>query len=67
LLDAAADKLRALGGWSVTSSMPYKYARRYVEQLANQANINRINNAKLPSPLKPLQTKDREGDFDAFI
>jgi site-specific recombinase XerD len=67
LLDAAADKLRALGGWSVTSSMPYKYARRYVEQLANQANINRINNAKLPSTLNPLQANDPEGDFDAFI
>ncbi|MFP2505029.1 site-specific integrase [Buttiauxella gaviniae] len=45
LLDAAAEQLRILGGWSILSKMPYKYARRFVANLANENNLSRIGNA----------------------
>lgn len=67
LLDAAADQLRRLGGWALTSNMPYKYARRYVEKLANEANINRVeteNNTKTKASQPVL--KINNGEFDAF-
>ena len=47
LLDAAAEQLRLLGGWEVGSRMPYKYARRFVEKLANENNLKRIQQEKL--------------------
>ncbi len=40
-LDAAVEQLRALGGWSVTSNMPLMYAKRFIELVANQANLGR--------------------------
>ncbi|PSV86559.1 site-specific integrase [Photobacterium leiognathi] len=41
LLDAAADQLRVLGGWSETSTMPIRYARRFIEIVANRSNLGR--------------------------
>ncbi|MNC58627.1 hypothetical protein D3C75_1083670 [compost metagenome] len=46
LLDAAAEQLRLLGGWEIGSRMPYKYARRFVEKLANENNLKRIQQEK---------------------
>lgn len=40
-LDAAVEQLRALGGWSVTSNVPLKYAKRFIELVANKANLGR--------------------------
>ncbi|MGY1494979.1 hypothetical protein [Aeromonas dhakensis] len=70
LLDAAAEQLRLLGGWEIGSRMPYKYARRFVEKLANDSNIRRIQQEKdiaginvvAPFPIPLLDN----GDFDEF-
>lgn len=43
LLDAAADQLRILGGWSPLSKMPYRYAKRFLAKVANDSNLKRIN------------------------
>ncbi len=42
LLDAAADQLRVLGGWSEISAMPMRYGKRFIEIVANRSNSNRI-------------------------
>lgn len=44
-LDAAQDKLRYIGGWNPTSSMPQKYGRKYIAKLANRMNRDRIKSA----------------------
>ncbi|MEZ8453216.1 site-specific integrase [Vibrio splendidus] len=44
-LDAAVEKLRSLGGWSVGSKVPLKYASRFVEMVSNQSNIKRTQRA----------------------
>ncbi|CAH6852744.1 Site-specific integrase [Vibrio chagasii] len=41
-MDAAVEKLRTLGGWSVNSKVPLMYANRFVERVSNQSNIRRI-------------------------
>lgn len=66
LLDAAAEQLRILGGWSVTSKMPYKYARRFVSRIANESNLKRTkidnHHKKILEPYN-----NNEGDYDPFI
>lgn len=42
LMDEAKDELRLLGGWSHNSHMPDVYAKRYLSQQANKANLHRI-------------------------
>lgn len=42
LMSEAKDELRILGGWSHDSNMPDLYARRFLSERANIANINRI-------------------------
>ncbi|EJP3243407.1 tyrosine-type recombinase/integrase [Escherichia coli] len=42
LMNEAKDELRILGGWSHDSNMPDLYARRFLSERANLANINRI-------------------------
>lgn len=44
-MDAAVEQLRALGGWSVTSKVPLKYAKRFVEMVSNQSNQRRTKQA----------------------
>ncbi|PSV16535.1 site-specific integrase [Photobacterium kishitanii] len=44
LLDAAADQLRVLGGWSEISTMPMLYGKRFIEIVASRSNSNRIKN-----------------------
>ncbi|ELB7642944.1 site-specific integrase [Vibrio vulnificus] len=44
-MDAAVEQLRALGGWSVTSEVPMKYAKRFVEMVSNQSNQRRTKQA----------------------
>lgn len=41
--DEAKDQLRALAGWSITSNMPNLYAKRFIVESANIANIKRIS------------------------
>jgi hypothetical protein len=45
LLDAAAEQLRLLGGWSEHSKMPWRYARRFVARMANENNLGRTKHA----------------------
>lgn len=50
--------------------MPYKYARRFVEKLANDSNIRRIQQEKEIAginvvPPFPIPLLD-DGDFDEF-
>ncbi|WP_246861124.1 site-specific integrase [Vibrio crassostreae] len=40
-MDAAVEKLRTLGGWSVNSKVPLMYANRFVERVSNHSNIRR--------------------------
>ncbi|EHV4722840.1 site-specific integrase [Escherichia coli] len=42
LMDEAKDELRLLGGWSHNSHMPDLYAKRFLSQQANTANLQRI-------------------------
>ncbi|HHD2910324.1 TPA: site-specific integrase, partial [Klebsiella quasipneumoniae] len=42
LMDEAKDELRLLGGWSHNSHMPDVYAKRFLSQQANTANLRRI-------------------------
>lgn len=44
-LESAQDKLRYLGGWSLTSKMPQRYGRKYIAKLANRMNRDRIESA----------------------
>lgn len=45
VLEPAIEQLRALGGWSVTSKVPLRYTRRFVEVVSNQSNYKRTKNA----------------------
>ncbi|MFB1072238.1 site-specific integrase [Vibrio diabolicus] len=58
LLDVAADKLRVLGGWSLTSTMPMRYANRFIEKVANESNIRRTNMVTKRSQTPLTSTKD---------
>ncbi|QIZ53215.1 site-specific integrase [Dickeya zeae] len=42
LMEEAKDELRLMGGWSPRSKMPDLYARRFLSEQANIANIQRI-------------------------
>lgn len=42
-IESAKDQLRELGGWSYSSQMPSYYARSYLNALANESNLVRIN------------------------
>jgi len=42
-MERAKDHLRAIGGWSINSTMPSYYAKKYIAKSANAANIDRIN------------------------
>ncbi|WP_246851140.1 site-specific integrase [Vibrio crassostreae] len=78
-LDAAVEKLRSLGGWSVTSNVPLKYAKRFVEMVSNESNKNRTKRndwqAAIPAPksetkstYNPLEDDGYDEDipFDLF-
>ncbi|MDH5923671.1 site-specific integrase [Vibrio splendidus] len=45
VLDTAVEKLRSLGGWSVNSKVPLKYASRFVEIVSNESNKKRTMQA----------------------
>lgn len=49
LLEEAKDELRKLGGWSVDSQIPNLYAARFIQEKANDSNIERINSFYTPS------------------
>ncbi|HFG0171174.1 TPA: hypothetical protein ACGE6J_004383 [Escherichia coli] len=38
VLEPAIEQLRALGGWSLTSKVPLRYAKRFIEVVSNQSN-----------------------------
>ncbi|WP_250204373.1 hypothetical protein [Escherichia coli] len=52
-MDEAKEALRLLGGWSIKSQMPDLYAKRFLSEQANAANIQRL-----------LQ---HDSDFDCLI
>ncbi|MCG3815586.1 site-specific integrase [Photobacterium damselae] len=58
LLDVAADKLRVLGGWTLTSRMPMRYANRFIEKVANDSNTRRTNMVTKRSQTPLTSTKD---------
>ncbi len=41
-MERAKDQLRLMGGWTITSQMPLLYAKRYVSERGNSANLERI-------------------------
>ncbi|MEL0577520.1 site-specific integrase [Pectobacterium punjabense] len=43
LMGEAKNELRLMGGWSQNSEMPGIYAKRFLSELANKANIHRID------------------------
>lgn len=46
-MERAKDELRSICGWSMNSSMPIKYTRKYIHELSNKHNIERLlNNEK---------------------
>ncbi len=42
LMEEAKEELRLIGGWSIKSRMPDVYAKRFLSQQANAANLKRI-------------------------
>ncbi|WP_227521336.1 hypothetical protein [Raoultella sp. T31] len=56
LMDEAKEALRLLGGWSIKSQMPDLYAKRFLSEQANAANIQRIlqHNSDLEYLIKEL-------------
>jgi site-specific recombinase XerD len=42
-MERAKDELRNICGWSANSPMPNHYARRYIAEIANAHNLERIN------------------------
>ncbi|MFS1998820.1 site-specific integrase [Vibrio breoganii] len=58
LLDTAADELRTLGGWTLSSNMPMRYANRFIEQVANESNTKRTNLITNRSEVPSSSTKD---------
>ncbi|MBG3078779.1 site-specific integrase [Proteus mirabilis] len=43
LMNDALNELRILGGWSQSSNMPILYAKRFLSENANKANLRRIS------------------------
>ncbi|MFQ1635687.1 hypothetical protein ACK39T_20190 [Aeromonas veronii] len=41
-MEEAKEELRLIGGWSMKSRMPDVYAKRFLSQQANAANLKRI-------------------------
>ncbi|MEQ5294875.1 hypothetical protein ABN249_05075 [Providencia rettgeri] len=65
LLDAASEQLRNLGGWSLNSRMPFKYAKRFISELANENNLRRVKSYKnLPSLTINSKISDK---YDPFL
>ncbi|CNB72020.1 putative integrase/recombinase [Yersinia intermedia] len=56
LIEEAKDELRLMGGWSPKSQMPDFYAKRFLSEQANTANIQRIaqDNMKLNQMLNTM-------------
>ncbi|WP_114799969.1 tyrosine-type recombinase/integrase [Moraxella canis] len=46
IMDDAKGKLRSLGGWSQKSTMPDLYAKRFIFENANDANLKRLKYEK---------------------
>lgn len=42
LMAEAKDELRLIAGWSLNSKMPDLYAKRFISEQANAANLQRI-------------------------
>lgn len=64
LLDAASEQLRNLGGWSLNSRMPFKYAKRFISELANENNLRRVKSYKnLPSLTINSKISDKHDPF----
>lgn len=47
ILEPAIEQLRALGGWSVSSKVPLKYTKRFVEVVSNQSNYKRTKHSDM--------------------
>lgn len=62
IMEEAKDELRLMGGWSPTSQMPDLYAKRFLSEQANAANVQRIiqDNAALRNTLDTMM--DRYND-----
>lgn len=62
IMEEAKDELRLMGGWSPTSQMPDLYAKRFLSEQANAANVQRIiqDNAALHNTLDTIM--DRYND-----
>ncbi|MGD1451478.1 site-specific integrase [Vibrio harveyi] len=46
IMEDVKDKLRVMGGWSKTSTMPAKYAKRFIQANANSTLMEIYNNHK---------------------
>lgn len=42
IMDEAKEQLRIMGGWSLKSTMPDRYAKRFLSKQANESNVQRI-------------------------
>ena len=45
--EPAIEQLRALGGWSLTSKVPLRYAKRFIEVVSNQSNYKRTKHSDM--------------------
>ncbi|NGZ18472.1 hypothetical protein G6Z94_14125 [Vibrio aestuarianus] len=80
VLEPAVERLRTLGGWSITSNIPLKYAKRFLEIVSNKSNKQRTYrndwqkaipsspNTPTESTFNPLRDNDYDEDipFDIF-
>ncbi|MGR6861504.1 site-specific integrase [Aliivibrio salmonicida] len=72
LLDAAANQLSVLGGWSTSSKMPMQYGKRFIEMIANRSNRARnkqLDQQTFISDIKNNSNKNNLLDegYDEFI
>lgn len=49
IMQSAIDDLRALGGWTHNSTMPAKYAKRFIAERANELNVAKFEDVSAQS------------------
>jgi integrase len=62
LMEEAKEELRIIGGWSMKSRMPDLYAKRFLSQQANTANLRRIEQDNSASHVLMNQIMERLND-----
>ncbi|EII3441095.1 site-specific integrase [Vibrio parahaemolyticus] len=68
VLEPAVEQLRTLGGWSITSTVPLMYAKRFLEMVSNQSNQKRTKRADWQTaiPERAVSQNEAESTFNVL-